>query len=87
MTRNLSASRRAGIAVCSVVLALAGAYAVATPSAVAHPDHATSSAHDDAMSAECWRALAGYIFATDQEDSDFWAESWSVFGCGGGYYA
>ena len=39
------------------------------------------------MTAECWRALIGYIFASDDEESDFWAESWATFGCGSGYSA
>ena len=39
------------------------------------------------MTAECWRALIGYIFASDPDESDFWAESWATFGCGSGYYA
>ena len=39
------------------------------------------------MTAECWRALIGYVFASDPEESDFWAESWATFGCGSGYYA
>ena len=80
--RTIGRRRRASIAASVLAVALAGVYVTNAP---AH--HATPR-HSDAMSVGCWRALAGYVFAEDQETADFWAESWRTFGCGGsGYYA
>jgi len=80
--RMTTTRRRAGIAATALAFALAGVYVANAPA-----DHATPQ-NTTAMSVGCWRALAGYAFAEDQETADFWAESWRTFGCGGsGYYA